>query len=76
MNGIGERMPESVGERLKRAMESKGASISWLASETGIARSTIYGMREGTCTGNLHSWMEVAAALGVSLSELIGDDDG
>lgn len=62
----------TTGDELRRIMEDRGVTIVELSEESGVARSTISRMlRSGE--GMLYSWRAVARALGVKVSELIGE---
>lgn len=54
-------------------MRDAGISTSELARESGVARSTINRMKSGDSIGAIYSWRAVASALGMTVSELIGE---
>lgn len=54
-------------------MKNAGIGPSELARETGIARSTINRMKRGDDVGTIYSWRMVASALGMTVSELLGE---
>lgn len=63
---------QSSAERLQERMDAASISVSELAQETGLSRSTVYRMLDGDSKGTLFSWECVARFFGVSVTELIG----
>lgn len=62
-----------TGERLSRIMRRAHVSRKQLASMTGLSYPTIKRMCEGDCNGTIASWLAVADALDVHVSELVED---
>lgn len=58
------------GERLVRVILTRGWTLGALAEAAGVGRTTLYRLTAGRgCT--LATWEKVAAALDLSLSELL-----
>ena len=65
---------ESIGDRIKRIRKSKNLSQHDLAVISGIAQQTISNAETGRNDPNSESLRLLADALGVSKSELLGED--
>lgn len=59
------------GERLVRVILARGWTLGALAEAAGIGRTTLYRLTAGRGGCTLATWEKVAAALGLSPSELL-----
>ena len=59
--------------QLRRIREETGRSVKGLARITGVSRQTIYDLERGHRTGNLETWLKLAAALDTSVEEVSGE---
>lgn len=62
---------EGTGERLTFIMKRCGVSRKHLAAISGLSYPTIKRMCEGSANGSIASWLAVADALDVHVSELL-----
>ena len=64
---------QTTGDRLAEAMADGGFSKRRLARESGVSYRTVCRITSGDRVGSLDTWMRLADALGMEVSELIGD---
>ena len=64
-----------MGQRIERARKRAVLSKSELAEAAGIARSTLWGIEQGTREPEPKTIRKIAAALGVDPRELVADED-
>src|SRR6185436_4575987 len=60
-----------VGESIKRAREARGLSLSDLARQSGTAKATLSALEAGRANPTLETLWALAAALQLSLGELV-----
>lgn len=66
--------PSRFGIRLKQLREREGLSVYQLSVKSGVPRTSIYGVEEGTRAGlSTESSARIARALGVTIDRLVGD---
>jgi transcriptional regulator with XRE-family HTH domain len=63
-----------LGERIRRLREERGYSLSELARRSHLARSYIYQLESGESSPTHEKLQDLAAALGVPISSLLGLD--
>ena len=63
-----------VGENIKRARESLGLSQNQLARKAGIAQPTLSAIEKQTKSPSIDTVILLAAALGKSVGQLVGED--
>src|SRR5438876_6545117 len=61
-----------VGSRLKRARTQRGVTLTKLAAETGISKSTLSRLETGQRKPSLELLLQIAEAHEVSLDKLVG----
>src|ERR1700704_3422491 len=61
-----------VGSRLKRARTHRGVTLTELAAETGISKSTLSRLESGQRKPSLELLLPIAEAHQVPLDELVG----
>lgn len=61
------------GDRIKRLRKSKGLSQTQLAAQVGLDNSMITKIEKNQSPGSLPTLQKIAAALGVTLVELLDD---
>lgn len=67
-------LDEEFGARLRRLrIESCGWSMPSLAEESGVHRLTIFGIEHGS-DPQLSTLLKLSQAMGMTLSELVGDE--
>ena len=66
-----EKLKKVIGLRIVELRTKKGWSQADLARETGKDRQAIEKLENGKVNPTLYSLMEIAKALGVSLSEVV-----
>src|SRR4051812_3414120 len=66
-----ESIRSSVAETLRRVRTARGLSVSDLARASGVAKATLSGLESGSANPTLETLWALAAALGVSLGELV-----
>lgn len=64
-----------LGSRIRATRKRIGLTQSALAEKVGVDRSHISKIEAGETLGSLQLVTKLATALGVPLSELIGDND-
>lgn len=62
---------QAFSENLKRIMEERGIKQHQLMRDTGLGRSTIYGLMNGRNGANLYTAYKIADVLGVLVDELL-----
>jgi transcriptional regulator with XRE-family HTH domain len=67
-----ERSPE-VGQRIRNLREQRGWSYSELAQNSGVSRSYLYQIETGESSPTGEKLKNIANALGVSTSDLLGE---
>jgi transcriptional regulator with XRE-family HTH domain len=65
-----------VGARLKRARTHRGVTLTELAAETGISKSTLSRLETGRRKPSLELLLPIAEAHQVSLDKLVGAPEG
>jgi transcriptional regulator with XRE-family HTH domain len=65
----------NVASRLKQARTQSGATLTGLAAETGISKSTLSRLETGQRKPSLDLLLQIAEAHGVSLDKLVGAPD-
>jgi transcriptional regulator with XRE-family HTH domain len=63
------------GARVRAARQRQGLTLEALAATAGISRATLSNLERGEHSPSLTAATNVARALGVSLAELLGDED-
>ena len=63
------------GARVRAARQRQGLTLEALAAAAGISRATLSNLERGEHSPSLTAATNVARALGVSLAELLGDED-
>lgn len=66
-----DKIVEGVTRRLRGAREAQGMSMNQLGSLSGLDQVTISRIEKGERSPTLRSLVKIAAALGVTLSELL-----
>ena len=68
-------LPRSrLGERVRDLREARGMTLDALAKEAGVSRKTIVNVQSGKHSPSLEKLAQIAAALGVSVSDLVSDE--
>jgi transcriptional regulator with XRE-family HTH domain len=66
--------PTRFGRRLKRLREHAGLTVSQLSTLSGVPRTSLHGVENGTREGlSTESSARIARALGITLDRLVGD---
>lgn len=65
-----------VGRRFREIRTSKGITQADVATETGLTRQSVANIELGRQRFMLHTFFDVARALGVSPAELLPSDGG
>jgi transcriptional regulator with XRE-family HTH domain len=66
--------PTRFGRRLKRLRERAGLTIPQLSARSGVPRTSIHGVENGTREGlSTESSARIARALGITIDRLVGD---
>lgn len=65
-------MTKGSDARLVEVMSRRGVGVRRLASMTGLSLNTIRRLRSRDLTGSAYTWVLVADALEVDVSELLG----
>ena len=66
--------PTRFGRRLKRLRERAGLSIAQLSARSGVPRTSLHGVENGTREGlSTESSARIARAMGISIDRLVGD---
>jgi transcriptional regulator with XRE-family HTH domain len=63
------------GARVRAVRQRQGLTLEALAAAAGISRATLSNLERGEHSPSLTAATNVARALGVSLAELLGDED-
>src|ERR687894_530600 len=63
------------GARVRTARQRQGLTLDALAAAAGISRATLSNLERGEHSPSLTAATNVARSLGVSLAELLGDED-
>jgi putative transcriptional regulator len=66
-----EKLKKAIGQRIVQLREAKGWSQADLARQLGKDRQAIEKLENGKVNPTLYSLLEVADALGISLSKLV-----
>ena len=74
--GSGTMGPDDVGQRIKRLREDRGLSQRQLAEMTDLNNATIARIEGGGRMPTRRTLRDLARALGVSVSELAGEQEG
>lgn len=64
---------KEVGTRIRHLRDQQGWSLTELASRAGISRSYLHQIEQGDSTPTLDKVQQLATALGVLPSDLLGD---
>lgn len=64
-----------VGSRLRELREARGLSQSGLAESADVHRNTVGDIELGKASPTLHVMKKLAAALGVSVRDLVSDSE-
>lgn len=83
MEGVREESPASgggsvssrFGARVREARIRQGLTLEGLASAAGISRATLSNLERGEHSPSLNAATDVARALGVSLAQLLGEEE-
>lgn len=59
--------------RLRTAREIKGLSVAELATAAGVTKTTVYRIEAGTHAPQMSTARALAAALGVTADQIVGD---
>jgi transcriptional regulator with XRE-family HTH domain len=66
--------PTRFGRRLKRLRERAGLSIAQLSARSGVPRTSLHGVENGTREGlSTESSARIARAMGISIDRLVVD---
>jgi transcriptional regulator with XRE-family HTH domain len=66
--------PTKFGKRLKRLRERAGLTVYQLSARSGVPRTSILGVENGTREGlSTESSARIARALGITIDRLVGD---
>lgn len=63
------------GARVREARGQQGLTLEELAASAGISRATLSNMERGEHSPSLNAATDVARALGVSLAQLLGEEE-
>ena len=63
------------GARVREARSARGLTLEELATAAGISRATLSNLERGEHSPSLNAATDVARALGVSLSQLLGEEE-
>ena len=63
------------GARVREARSQRGLTLEDLASAAGISRATLSNLEDGEHSPSLNAATDVARALGVSLAQLLGEEE-
>ncbi|MEZ4563963.1 MAG: XRE family transcriptional regulator [Thermomicrobiales bacterium] len=63
------------GARVREARSQQGLTLEELASAAGISRATLSNLERGEHSPSLNAATDVARALGVSLAQLLGEEE-
>lgn len=63
------------GARVREARSQQGLTLDELASAAGISRATLSNLERGEHSPSLNAATDVARALGVSLAQLLGEEE-
>lgn len=68
----------ATNEALSRLMDERGVSVRDLARATGLSLASVRRLRAKDMSGNLHTWVLVADALGVKVDDVLKEveDEG
>ncbi|HEY8530883.1 MAG TPA: helix-turn-helix transcriptional regulator [Limnochorda sp.] len=67
-------MPTELGQRLQALRVQRGLTQVQLAQRAGVSQTVIARLEAGKRSGRLETWVRLAAALGVTLDELVGGE--
>jgi transcriptional regulator with XRE-family HTH domain len=63
------------GARVREARSHQGLTLEELAAAAGVSRATLSNLERGEHSPSLNAATDVARALGVSLAQLLGEDE-
>lgn len=69
------RIAQLVARNFKRVRVARGVSLAALSRHSGVARATLHALEAGSANPTLETLNTVASVLGVTLGELVTDDD-
>ena len=72
MNNIDNTI-ENIGHKIKYYRNLNKVSLSKLAKEANISKSTLFGLEEGRSNPTISTLINISKTLNIKLSELIGD---
>jgi transcriptional regulator with XRE-family HTH domain len=67
---------QSIGRNLRRWRTARGVTVTALAEEAGVAKSTVSMIERGVGNPSIDTVWALAAALGVPFATLVGEDGG
>lgn len=68
-----ERIPAEVGGRVRNARMLRGWTLDQLAERSGVSRRMVVNVEAGTSNASIATLLRLAAALHVSLADLVSD---
>ena len=74
-NPAGGSVSSRFGARVRAARSQQGLTLDGLASAAGISRATLSNLERGEHSPSLNAATDVARALGVSLAQLLGEEE-
>ncbi len=75
MNNIDNTI-NNIGLKIKYYRNLNNVSLSSLAKEAKISKSTLFGLEEGRSNPTISTLINIAQTLNIKLTELLGDNDG
>lgn len=67
---------EAIGPRLRSARESRGLTLDQLSDCSGLSKAHLSRLESGERQASIGALVDLATALGVRVSSLLGEDDG
>ena len=74
MNNIDNTI-ENIGQKIKYFRNLNKVSLSKLAKEANISKSTLFGLEEGRSNPTISTLINISKTLNIKLTELIGDSE-
>jgi transcriptional regulator with XRE-family HTH domain len=75
LDGTGAAVAARFGARVRTARTRQGLTLDALAAAAGISRATLSNLERGEHSPSLTAATNVARALGISLSQLLGEEE-